>query len=148
MILYLIRKTLILTRFDKFGHNSLTPSETYFANVREAKGTVGHNQVHKISKKWQIYEQNDYNQISNKNGLDIGPIYPKIFKFLPYVNCFKDLHFQIFRDFLWFQIALTRLIFELEKLSLFLNRSECCQKLIGYVIGELHRQKYILCRQN
>ena len=42
MILYLIRKTLTLTRFDKFGHNSLTPSETYFVNAREVRGE-GHS---------------------------------------------------------------------------------------------------------
>ena len=35
------------------------------------------------------------------------------------------------------QIAPTGSIFELEKCSFFLNRSEFCQKLIGYVYSEL-----------
>ena len=47
-----------------------------------------------------------------------------------------------------FQIALTWSIFELEKCSFFLNRSEFRQKLIGYVITELRRQKCVQCRQN
>ena len=43
-------------------------------------------------------------------------------------------------DFPFFQIALTRSIFELEKCTFFSNRSKFRQKLIGNVISELRRQ--------
>ena len=76
-----------------------------------------------------------------QKGLDIDPIYPKKFEFLPYVHFFKDFQYKTFRDFLCFQIALTRLIFR--KMFFFLNRSEFRQKLIGYVFSELRRQKCV-----
>ena len=77
--------------------------------------------------------------LSNKPGLNIDPINPQIFEFLPSVHIFKDFQYKTFRNFLCFQIALTQSIFEIEKCSFFLNRSELCQKLIGYVISELRR---------
>ena len=55
--------------------------------------------------------------------MNIDPIYPQIFKFKPYVLFLKDFQYKTFRDFLCFQIVLTRSIFELEK-CFFLNRSE------------------------
>ena len=54
--------------------------------------------------------------ISNRKGLDIGLIYPQIFKFLHYVPFFKDFQYKTFRDFHYFQIDLTWSI-ELEKCS-------------------------------
>merc|ERR1711954_130206 len=78
-----------------------------------------------------------YGPISNKKGLNIDPINPQIFEFLPYVHFFKDFHYKTFRDFLCFLITLTRSIFELEKYSFFLNKSEFRQKLIGNVIRVL-----------
>ena len=78
---------------------------------------------------------------SNKKGLNFYPINPQIFEFLPYVHLFKDFLFKTFKDFICFQIALTRSIVELGKCSFFSNRSEFRQTLIGYVISELRRQK-------
>ena len=63
------------------------------------------------------------------------------------VNFLKDFQYKTISDFLYFQIALTRNILA-RKMFFFLNRSEFRQKLIGYVISELRRQKCVLCRQN
>ena len=71
--------------------------------------------------------------------LNIDPNYPQIFKFLPYVQLYMEFQYKTVRDFLRFQIALTRSIFELEKCFFFLNRSESRQKLIGTIIMVLVR---------
>ena len=57
--------------------------------------------------------------LSNKPGLNIDPINPQIFEFLPCVHFFKDFQNKIFRDFFCFQIALNWSIFALEKCSFF-----------------------------
>ena len=67
-----------------------------------------------------------YVPISKRKGLSIYPINPQIFMFLPYVHFLKDFQRKTFRDFLCFQIALTQSIFELERCSFFLNRSQFC----------------------
>ena len=69
--------------------------------------------------------------IKQKRTKNIDPIGPQIFKFLPNNHFFMDFQYKTFIDFLCFQIALTQSIFELEKCSFFLNRSEFRQKLIG-----------------
>ena len=62
--------------------------------------------------------------LSNKKRLNNDLIHPKNFELKFYVHFFKDFQYTTFRDFLCFQITLTQSIFELEKCSFFLNRSQ------------------------
>ena len=52
--------------------------------------------------------------LSNKKWQNIYQFNHEIFEFLPFVHFFKDFQYKTLRDFLCFQIALTRSIFEPE----------------------------------
>ena len=70
-----------------------------------------------------------FSKLLSQHPLSIDTIVDEKFEFVPCV--------QFFMDFPFFQIALTRSIFELEKCTFFSNRSKFRQKLIGNVISEL-----------
>ena len=57
--------------------------------------------------------------LSNKKGLDIDPTADEKFELVPCVQFFMDFQNKTFKDFFRLQIALTRLIFELEQFSFF-----------------------------
>ena len=94
-----------------------------------------------------------FKEIDQIGGREVNPIWKnwkemifwqiilKYSTFYP-MSIFSNFQYKTLRDFLCFQIALTRSIFELE--TYFLNRSEFRQKLIGYVISELRPAKMLI----